>query len=245
MRVGEIIDPAAEIASLLSWWQEAGVDVLIDEQSRNWLAPVERTAAPVTRAAPATPAEQPAATELPTSLAAFQDWLATSGDIPVPVAARIAPAGDIASGLMLLADLPEAEDADAGQIMSGTIGKLFDRMMAAIGRDRTSIYLAAMAPGRTAGGYVDPASATLFTRLARHHVAIARPRLLLLLGEAPARAMLGLGFVEARGRVHTIDLPGGAVRAIATFHPRTLIQHPAQKARAWADLQLLMKTFAA
>jgi DNA polymerase len=42
-----------------------------------------------------------------------------------------------------------------------------------------------------------------------------------------------------------IDLPGGAVPAIATFHPRTLIQHPAQKARAWADLQLLMKTLEA
>jgi DNA polymerase len=243
MRVGEIIDPAAEIASLLSWWQEAGVDVLVDEESRNWLAPVER--APVAPIAPASPAAKPAAAALPTDLAAFQAWLATSSDISVPIATRIAPAGDIASGLMLLADQPEAEDAETGLLMSGSIGKLFDNMMAAIGRDRASIYLAAMAPGRTAGGYVDPASAALFGRLAHHHVAIAKPRLLLLLGEAPSRTMLGLGFVEARGRVHTIDLPGGAVRAVATFHPRTLIQHPAQKARAWADLQLLMKTLAA
>jgi DNA polymerase len=245
MRVGEIIDPAAEIASLLSWWQEAGVNVLVDEQARNWLAPVERAPAPIARTAPAAPMAKSAAAELPASLAEFQAWLATSADISVPVAARIAPAGDIASGLMLLTDLPEAEDMEAGQIMSGPVGKLFERMMAAIGRDRASIYLASMAPGRTAGGYVDPASAALFTRLARHHVSVAKPRLLLLLGEAPARAMLGLGFVEARGRVHAIDLPGGAVRAIATFHPRTLIQHPAQKARAWADLQLLMKTLTA
>jgi uracil-DNA glycosylase family 4 len=245
MRVGEIINPAAEIASLLSWWQEAGVDVLIDEESRNWLAPAKRATAPVAHKAAVAPLAKATTTELPAGLADFQTWLATSDDIPVPVAARIAPTGDIASGLMLLSDLPEAEDAESGQIMSGTIGRLFDRMIAAIGRDRASIYLAAMVPGRTAGGYVDPASAALFTRLARHHVNVAQPRVLLLLGEAPARAMLGLGFVEARGRVHTVDLPGGAVRAIASFHPRTLIQHPAQKARAWADLQLLMKTLTA
>jgi DNA polymerase len=244
MRAGEIIDPAAEIASLLAWWSEAGVDVLIDEQSRNWLAPIERAPAPAAKTA-AVPVAKAVAAEWPTTLATFQTWLATSDEISIPADARIAPAGDIASGLMLLSDQPEANDTETGQIMSGEIGRLFDRMMAAIGRDRASIYLAAMAPGRPAGGYVDADAAKLFTRLARHHVGLAKPRLLLLLGEGPSRAMLGLGFVEARGRVHMIDLPGGAVPAIATFHPRTLIQHPAQKARAWADLQLLMKTLEA
>lgn len=236
---GEIIDQTAEIVSLLSWWQDAGVDTFVDDDPRDWLTPPLRAPAPVETAAPA-PKVAPAG--LPTTLVEFQDWLRTSDDIAIPTATRMAPAGDSASGLMLLVDQPEAGDTEAGQIMTGEIGRLFDRMMAAIGRDRASIYLAAMAPGRSAGGYVDPAAAAMFTRLARHHVGLAQPRALLLMGEAPSRALLNLGFVEARGRIHEIEIAGTTVRAIATFHPRTLIQHPAQKARAWADLQLLMKT---
>jgi DNA polymerase len=145
---------------------------------------------------------------------------------------------------MMLVDQPEPDDADAGHLMSGDVGRLFDRMMAAIGRDRASIYLASVALGRPTGGTVDAKTGDLFARLVRHHVALARPRVLLLLGDRPARTFLGTGFVEARGRVHDIELDGGATRAIATFHPRTLLQQPAQKARAWADLQLLMKTLA-
>jgi uracil-DNA glycosylase family 4 len=245
MELGGITGPSAEIASLLTWWEQAGVDVFVDEATRDWLAPVERRPAPVPAPqiiAPAAPtAPQPArpTDALPASLDAFQAWLADHGELPVPPAQRIAPAGDAASGLMLLVDQPEPDDTD--MLMGGVIGTLFDRMLAAIGRDRSSLYLAAMAPGRPAGGYIDAASADLFTRLTRHHVALARPKLLLLMGEGPSRALLRMGFVEARGRVHEIDLPGGPYKAIATFHPRTLIQHPAQKARAWADLQLLMK----
>lgn len=233
------MNPAAEIASLLSWWHDAGVDTFVDDQTRDWLTPPVRM--PVAAPAPA-PAPKAAPAGLPATLPEFHEWLRTSPEIAIPEALRLAPAGDAASGVMMLVDQPEADDAEAGQILSGQIGRLFDRMMAAIGRDRASIYLAAMAPGRPGGGYVDAAMAVQFTRLARHHARLAAPRALLLMGEAPCRALLGLGFVEARGRVHEITIDGITVRAIATFHPRTLIQHPAQKARAWADLILLMKT---
>jgi len=246
MRAGEIIDPATEIANLMAWWREAGVDVLVDEESRDWLAPPPARipiANPQATAQIST-AAKPVEDSPPDTLPAFHAWLATSATIPGPTAGRIAPAGNVASGLMMLIDQPEADDSEAGQMMSGEVGRLFDRMIAAIGRDRASIYLAAMLPARAPGGYVDPATVPLLTRIARHHAALAAPRALLLLGEAPSRALLGLGFVEARGRIHEIDMDGTAVRAVATFHPRTLLQHPAQKARAWADLQLVMTMFA-
>jgi len=168
-------------------------------------------------------------------------WLATSEQLAMPLSARTAPTGDPSSALMVLVDLPEAEDAASGRLLSGPVGELFDKMIAATGRDRQSLYLAAMAPGRPAGGYVDRAAGALFGELARHHVALARPRVLLLLGEQPCRAFLNLGFVEARGRAHDVKLPDGTTTAIATFHPRTLLQHPEQKKRSWEDLQLLMK----
>lgn len=244
MQLGANIGQSAEIASLMGWWQDAGLDTLIDETPRNWLAPVARSAAPAPPPviSPA-PAPAPAAPIFPDTLPAFHAWLAGSEALTIPRAARVAPAGDPASGLMILVDLPDAEDAVSGRLLSGPAGELFDKMIAAMKRSRDSIYLAAMAPGRPSGGYVDKASGALFVDLARHHVMLARPRALLLMGEQPSRALLGQSFVEARGRTHDVIFPGGAATAIATFHPRTLHRHPEHKKRAWADLQLLMKIF--
>lgn len=250
MDLGANIGSSADYAGLVTWWRDAGLDVLVDETPRDWLAKVDPpVAAPAaTVATPAiAPAERPRAATvapplaLPDSLPAFQAWLTGSETLSIPLAARVAPSGDVAAGVMMLVDLPEADDHLSGRLLSGAAGQLFDKMIAAMGRDRDSLYLAAMAPGRPAGGYVDKASGMLFGELARHHAALARPRVLLLMGEQPSRAFLDMGFVEARGRVHDVRLAGGAVSAIATFHPRTLLQHPEQKKRAWEDLQLLMK----
>ncbi|ABQ70442.1 uracil-DNA glycosylase [Rhizorhabdus wittichii DC-6] len=255
MDLGASLGSTAEITSLMGWWEDAGLDVLVDEAPRDWLArvvppvarPVAAVAAPapvpaqptVAAPIPAQPAARAAA--FPDTLDGFQSWLATSDEITMPMSARIAASGDPATGLMVLVDLPEAEDPANGRLLSGPAGDLFDKMLGAMGRDRQSLYLSAMAPGRPSGGFVDPTQGALFGRLARHHVLLAQPRALLLMGEQPSRTFLNLGFVEARGRVHDVQLPGGAVNAVATFHPRTLLQHPQQKRRAWEDLQLLMK----
>jgi DNA polymerase len=139
---------------------------------------------------------------------------------------------------MLLADMPEAADTAGEILFSGEIGGLFDRMLAAIGRDRASIYLAPMAGARVPARELDSAETS---RLARHHVKLAAPRLLLLLGNAPSRALLGLDFAAARGRKHDVNHDGTIVPAIATFHPRLLLQQPARKADAWADLRMALE----
>ena len=214
-----------EALSALDWWREAGVDTLVDEEPRDWLR------------APPKPeiiaAAMPVADALPATLASFHVWWRETGALPGAPASRLTPSGDPASGLMLLADMPDAADA----LFSGELGRLFDRMLGAIGRDRASIYLAAMAGVRVAVRGLEDET---LVRAAKHHVALAAPRLLLLLGEAPSRAILGLGFAEARGRIHEFNHDGATVRAIATFHPRFLLQRPALKAAAWADLRMLI-----
>jgi DNA polymerase len=218
--------------SALDWWREAGVDTLVDEEPRDWLRPP-----PKPQLQPASPAAS-TASELPATLASLHVWLRESSVLPGAPTARILPAGDPASGLMLLADMPEPADAAEGALFSGEIGRLFDRMLAAIGRDRASIYLAAMAGARVPGRELE---APETTRIARHHVALAAPRALLLLGNAPSRALLGMDFAAARGRKHEINHEGATVTAIATFHPRLLLQQSARKADAWADLRLLLE----
>ena len=64
-----------------------------------------------------------------------------------------------------------------------------------------------------------------------------QPKRILLLGDGPSQALLGKPLTQARGHVHKVE----GVRAVATFHPRQLINQPSNKSLAWRDLLLLME----
>jgi DNA polymerase len=240
-RGSDPISPA-DAASVLQWWSDAGVDILVDEQPRDWLRP---RAAPVQAAAPAPagPAAQPAEEALPEQLGLFQAWLASSDALPyaAPSAPRVCPAGDPAAGLMILTDMPAGEDCAAGTLISGDAGRLFDRMLAAIGRDRASVYLAALSCIRPPSGQLSSDTAKRCAALARHHIGLAGPKALLLFGDAASKALLGLPLAQARGRLHDVPTHAGPVKAIATLSPRQLLETPRLKALAWADLRMLME----
>lgn len=229
MRAETINGAGAEALSLLGWWQLAGVDVLVDEAPRDWLQAPARPAIAEAAAAPALDAQ-------PASIAAMHHWLATAA-MPGESAPRLAPAGDPAAPLMILVDMPEPQDSAEGRLVDGDAGRLLDRMLAAIGLARDAIYLSPLAPARPAAGRIDAANETALAAAARAHVAIAKPKYLLLLGDAPTRALLGTGFAQARGRLHGINQE--ATRIIASFPPRLLLRQPALKAEAWKDLRML------
>ena len=223
-------------ASALSWWSEAGVDTLVDEEPRDWLRPAK----PAPAAAEAEP-EADIAAAMPDTIDAFRAWLTDPAALPLGalLAPRVAPSGDPASGLMVLIDMPGQADLAAGALLSGPAGELFDKMMAAIGRSRDTLYLAALSPLRTPTGALDAADAAKLADIARHHVGLVRPRALLLFGDACAKALLGGAVTATRGRWHDLDTPAGPVRAIATIRPEKLALVPNLKKLAWEDLQML------
>ena len=191
----------AEARSALAWWLEAGVDVAVQEEARDWLKPASPKAQPAESAAVANVVEPSHET-----LAELQQWLASSAQLPLAsaTARRILPHGPENAAVMLLSDAPSLEDLGAGQPIGGAAWELAKKMLAAI---------------------------------ARRHIGLAKPRRLLLLGDGPAQALLGKPLAQARGHVHKIE----GVRAVATFHPRQLIQNSANKSYAWKDLLLLME----
>jgi DNA polymerase len=238
-RGSEALTPAAA-ASVLQWWSDAGVDVMIDEEPRDWLRPKPKTPAPA--AAPAEAHDEGPAGELPGQLDLFQAYLASDERLSfaAPGAPRVCPTGDPASGLMIVADMPSTEDCSTGTLISGEAGRLFDRMLAAIGRDRGSIYLAALSCLRSPDGRLATDAAKGCATLARHHVGLVAPRAVLLFGDACSKALTGLPLLQARGRWHEIATHAGPFRALVTFPPSYLLNQPAAKAHAWADLQMLM-----
>ena len=234
MGADQTIDWKLAAASTLDWWREAGVETLVDELPHDWLKPAVASPA----AAPAL--ETPTAATLPDTLDAFVAWRLGSDTPDAGWNTPIAPQGNPAAGLMVLIDMPEREDAASGQLLSGDPGRLFDRMLAAIGRDRQSIYLASLAVARPTSGQIAPEFHEPLTRLTRHHIALVGPKRLLLLGNAASRAVLGANAAPARQSLHVLNHDGGQTEAVASFHPRFLLQQPARKAEAWRDLQMVI-----
>ena len=238
---------SALAASLLDWWHDAGVDLLVEDAPRDWMAepvqPVTFAPTPLAPAAPrpAAPVMAPAPTLLPDTLAAFLEWRLSDA---APEASwdgvSLTATGPAAAALMVLVDCPDRDDGEAGQILSGAPGRLFDRMLAAIGQSRDTVHLASVCARRPLAGRTPADLETQLADIARHHVGLIRPRGLLLLGNAASRAVLGTELTSARGHLHAVDHKNGKSQAIASFHPRFLIEKPMAKAESWKDLQLLM-----
>ena len=247
--------------SIADWWSLAGVDALVGEEPAGWLVlpPANDAAAPRPKpmiapepeAAPLPAilqrqeAPQPVETKgpvvFPDAWDEFQHWLATSDDVPGSQwdARRVLPVGQVEAPLMLLTAWPEIDDQRDGALFTGAAGQLLDAMLRAIGTTRDACYMASLAVTRPAGGRCDGADAAELDRLLWHHLKLARPERLLLIGSDIVRMAAATGLPESRGKLLDINQDGGKVETVAVAHPAMLLARPAQKAAAWDSLKLL------
>ncbi|MEO1775875.1 MAG: uracil-DNA glycosylase [Pseudomonadota bacterium] len=145
--------------------------------------------------------------------------------------------------LMIVGEAPgEGEDRE-GRPFVGRAGQLLDRMLAAIGLDRTAedparaVYIANILPWRPpANRAPSEGEIAAFLPLIERHIALAAPERLLLLGNTPLKALTGgaTGITRARGRWQTHAAT--AIPLLPSFHPAYLLRQPARKREAWADL---------
>ena len=226
----------AEARSALAWWLDAGVDVAVQDEPRDWLKPA--TAKPAKPMAEAVP--HPNVTR-PTheTLSDLQHWLAGSMELPLASvsAKRVLPIGPENAAIMLLSDAPTLDDLAAGQPIGGDSWTLAERMLAAIKIPAEQAYVASLSCIHAPGARMSATERQSCVEIARQHIELAKPERLLLLGDGVASALLGKPVAQARGHVHKIE----GVRTVATFHPRHLIKRPLDKHLAWKDLLLLME----
>jgi uracil-DNA glycosylase family 4 len=245
--------------STCDWWSLAGVDALVGEEPAGWLIlpPANDAAAKPKRATHVEPElaplpavlqrqEAPKALEpkapavFPDDWSDFQRWLAEAADVPGSQwdARRVLPVGDAAAPLMLLTAWPEIDDQRDGALFSGPAGQLLDAMLQAIGMKRDECYIASLAVTRPAGGRCDGEEAAELDRLLWHHLRLAKPGRLLLIGGDIVRMAANMALPDARGKLLNINQDGGKVEAVAVAHPAMLLARPAQKAAAWDSLKL-------
>lgn len=228
----------AAYASAIEWWRDAGVDTLVEDAPRDWLARLSPEA-PASRPSAAPVAKAPAA--LPATLEAFLAW--RMGDAAPEaewLTLRIAPTGPIGRA-MILVDMPETEDAETGVLLSGAPGRLLDRMLAAIGESRETVYLASVAMARSLTGRIPAEQEARLAELARHHVSLVAPKRLLLMGDAAKRVFAKTSGSGQNESLEDVNHSRGSLRPVASYSPRFLLERPATKAEAWKHLLLFSR----
>lgn len=116
---------------------------------------------------------------------------------------------------------------------------MLDRILAAIGLDRTSVYIANVIPWRPPGNRTPTPHETEICRpFIERQIELAGPKLLITLGGPSAKLLLNTadGILRLRGnwRSH-VTASGIAIPTMPTLHPAYLLRNPAHKKLAWRD----------
>lgn len=244
------------LTNLLAFWSSAGVDTCYGDE------PVDRTVrvAPVRPVMPASPARASQAAPkdqlspdvigearraaadagnleaLAAAIAAFDGCPLKSSGARQAVFGRGRPDAPI----LIIGEAPGADEDQQGSPFVGRAGRLLDRMLDAAGLgDQVFITNTVFwrPPGNRTPTLSEQQACAPFLERA---IELVSPRILLLVGGASAKAMLGIGegilslrgrWLEWRSRDGGVTLP-----ALPTLHPAFLLRQPAAKKKAWADM---------
>jgi DNA polymerase len=152
--------------------------------------------------------------------------------------------GNPQARVMFVGEAPGRDEDLAGLPFVGRSGQLLDRMMAAIGLDRTSAYIANIVPWRPPGNRTPtPQESAICLPFLLRQIELADPEILVCLGAPSMQTLLAVkgGITQNRGRWLKFHTGAREVRAIATFHPAFLLRSPLQKRLAWRDFLAIKK----
>ncbi len=147
--------------------------------------------------------------------------------------------GTPGSRVMLVGEAPGREEDLQGLPFVGRSGQLLDRMLAAIGLSRQTVYIANVVPWRPPGNRTPTPQETAACRpFIQRQIELAEPDFLVCLGGAATKELFATadGILKLRGRWRVYPVGGRTIKAIATLHPAYLLRQPLQKRLAWRDL---------
>ena len=261
-------ESAPTVQQLLAFYLEAGVDCALMEEPANRLSDPQVIPRPSEAPRPKVAATSPAAVPLSRNEAALAPEAAIQS---AREAARTAPTlevlrdllekfegcalkstatqlvfadGNPQARIMFVGEAPGREEDLEGLPFVGRSGKLLDRMIAAIGLDRTSAYIANVIPWRPPGNRTPtPQETQICLPFIQRQIELVNPDVVVTLGNPATQTLLSTreGIMKTRGRWFDYDTGTRVIRAMATFHPAYLLRSPSYKRMAWQDLRAIAK----
>ena len=263
----------AALLGLLEWYAEMGADAALEDAPQNRFA--ESAAPPAARPVrtipsasqsesqrqppallasltPVSPEEAAAsARELARQAGSLEELRilldAFDGCTLKQSASRLVFAdGNPQARVMLVGEAPGRDEDEQGLPFVGRAGQLLNRMLAAIGLDRTSTYIANVVPWRPPGNRTPtPQEIAICLPFIARQIELVAPDILVCVGAPSSQTLLNQrdGILRLRGRWFDYQAGARTIPAVATLHPAYLLRQPAQKKMAWRDLRALEERF--
>lgn len=151
--------------------------------------------------------------------------------------------GNPRSRLMFIGEAPGRDEDIEGLPFVGRSGKLLDRMLAAIGLDRTKVYIANIVPWRPPGNRTPtPVETQICLPFIQRQIELADPDILVTVGQPSTGALLNVqGITKYRGRWFSYHTGTRSIRAMPMLHPAYLLRNPIAKRLAWRDMLAIKK----
>jgi DNA polymerase len=244
---------------LLAWYEAMGVDETIGHEPVDAFAAFARLpAAPVLERKSALPPRPPVSSRAPEASSPVRqkqvEGAATLAELKVLVEQfdgctlkRTAKnlcfsRGNDAAPLMLIGEAPGRDEDIAGKPFVGRAGQLLDRMLASIGLDESQVYITNVVYWRPPGNRTPtPEEVEACAPFLARQIELVAPKVLVLLGGAAAKSMLGTseGIMRLRGKWLNYGARSGTISTLATLHPAYLLRNPSAKRLAWRDLLMI------
>jgi DNA polymerase len=264
-------EPAPTVQQLLAFYLEAGVDCALTDEPVNRLAdpdvaPAPPKTEPREAAVPRTLMQAPVPAPRADAVLAPEVAISSARE-----AARTAPTlealrallenfdgcalkhtatrlvfadGNPQARVMFVGEAPGRDEDIEGLPFVGRSGKLLDRMIAAIGLDRSKAYIANVIPWRPPGNRTPtPQETQICLPFIQRQIELVNPDVLVTLGNPSTQTLLQTreGIMRTRGKWFDYDTGTRTIRAIATFHPAYLLRSPSYKRMSWQDLRAIAK----
>ena len=143
---------------------------------------------------------------------------------------------------LIVGEATGGDEDRQGEPFVGRAGQLLNEMLRAIGLKREQAYIANILKCRPPGNR-DPKSeeAASCSPYLLRQIELIQPKVILALGRIAAQRLLqsSTSLGRLRGQIHHLETVQCPV--IVTYHPAYLLRSPAEKRKAWQDLQFARK----
>ena len=152
--------------------------------------------------------------------------------------------GNPQARVMFVGEAPGRDEDIEGLPFVGRSGKLLDRMLSAVGLDRTKVYIANIVPWRPQGNRTPtPVETQICLPFLLRQIELCAPDIVVTMGNPSTQTLLQIsdGITRTRGRWFPFKSGDRDIRVMPTFHPAFLLRSPLQKRFAWRDFLAIKK----
>jgi DNA polymerase len=145
---------------------------------------------------------------------------------------------------LVIGEAPGADEDAQGEPFVGRAGQLLNAMLLAIGKPRETVYIANILKCRPPNNRdPHPEEIAQCMPYLQQQIKMLSPKIILAVGRIAAQNILNSEETIGRLRGKVYRLPNFDIPVVVTYHPAYLLRSPAEKRKAWDDLQLACKVF--